>query len=67
MATQTGIAEELLARKKQLVTLMHLNQQIDRDSQQLQWPEDLAGWQRSLLAVPLSRILSGADAGVEAS
>jgi ribonuclease D len=67
VATQTGIAEELLARKKQLVTLMHLNQQADRDSQQLQWPDDLAGWQRSLLAVPLSRILSGADAGAEAS
>lgn len=62
VAAETGIAEELLARKKQLVTLMHMNrhagQQGDAD-RGLQWPEDLAGWQRSLLATPLSRIILG--------
>ncbi|MBC54092.1 MAG: ribonuclease D [Gammaproteobacteria bacterium] len=65
VAAQTGIAEELLARKKQLITLMHLNQPSSRDDNELRWPEDLAGWQRTLLATPLAPIISG-DAASEA-
>lgn len=56
VAEETGIAEELLARKKQLITLMHMNRQrTDRDD--LCWPEDLSGWQHALLAGPLTRII----------
>jgi ribonuclease D len=62
VAAETGIAEELLARKKQLVTLMHMNRQTaSADDVQLQWPEELSGWQQALLAGPLTRIL-GASA-----
>ena len=62
VAEQTGIAEELLARKKQLITLMHLNRHAtpvaDGDGV-LQWPDELSGWQRALLAAPLSPIIAG--------
>lgn len=60
VAAQTGIAEELLARKKQLITLMHLNPASARGpGTELNWPDDLSGWQRSLLSTPLSRIIAG--------
>lgn len=59
VAAQTGIAEELLARKKQLVTLMHLNRHADNTQTTLSWPDDLSGWQQSLLVRPLTAIIAG--------
>lgn len=63
VAAQTGIAEELLARKKQLITLMHLNRDADKGATALVWPDDLSGWQQSLLAAPLTAIVTGSGAG----
>lgn len=68
VAGETGIAEELLARKKQLITLMHLNRGPAVRSQadpmgKLLWSEDLSGWQRELLAPRLEPILAGSFAG----
>lgn len=59
VSERTGIAEELLARKKQLITLLRMNEGRARAS--LDWPEDIANWQQHLLHSELQPIL--ADAG----
>ncbi len=67
VAAETGIAEELLARKKQLITLMHMNRRAAMGNDgKLAWPEDLSGWQQSLLVEPLTRILGGSGGGADA-
>ncbi|MEX2335504.1 MAG: HRDC domain-containing protein, partial [Pseudohongiella sp.] len=59
IASETGIAEELLARKKQLITLMHMNRQRRGCEQSnLRWPDDLTGWQRTLLEARLPGIIA---------
>ncbi|WP_237134082.1 ribonuclease D [Pseudohongiella sp. O18] len=63
VASQTEIAEEILARKKVLIQILRLNQQ-DAGSQgakeQLVWPEDFQPWRQSLLQAPLQRALGKA-------
>lgn len=57
VAQHTGIAVELLARKKQLVRLLHLNQSLDSHAA-ITWPESLAaGWQKPLLQDSLRKAL----------
>ncbi|HDZ09714.1 ribonuclease D [Pseudohongiella sp.] len=63
VAAQTGIAEELLARKKQLITLMHLNRHATNKQAALVWPADLSGWQQPLLAAPLTDIITDTAIG----
>ncbi|TFH73150.1 ribonuclease D [Gammaproteobacteria bacterium LSUCC0112] len=49
VATATGIAAELLARKKQLVQLIHLNVTLEKGAELL-WPKGLeSAWQRPLI------------------
>lgn len=59
---QTGIAVELLARKKQLVQLLHLNQAVDERTD-ITWPSAMqAGWQKPLLAAALrNALVRGSD------
>lgn len=57
VSEQTGIAVELLARKKQLVQLIHLNPSAAGHSQVI-WPAALeSGWQKPLLADSLAKVL----------
>ena len=62
LSTATGIAAELLARKRQLVSLLHLNS-TRVAGQPLAWPESLEqSWQRPLLTPALESVLgSGRD------
>lgn len=55
IAKQTGIAEELLGRKKQLVALLRLNG--SQSGGALQWPDEVNHWQRDLLAAELTPVL----------
>jgi len=67
VASETGIAEQLLARKKQLITLMHMNRQrSDNNGVELHWPDDLSGWQRDLLSPQLTAIIPGNAVGAQA-
>lgn len=60
LSTATGIAVELLARKKQLVSLLHLNS-TRAAGQPLVWPDNLKqSWQRPLLTPVLETVLGGA-------
>ncbi len=54
VAAEMQIAEELLARKKQLVSLL-INYQ---EQGIICWPEDLAGWRREALELELSKTLT---------
>lgn len=57
VSEQTGIAVELLARKKQLVQLLHLNQPAG-NAGALVWPDSMQhGWQKPLLNDVLSKVL----------
>lgn len=57
VSNATGIAVELLARKKQLVSLLHLNS-ARSPGQPLVWPDNLMhAWQRPLLAPILETAL----------
>lgn len=57
VAEQTGIAVELLARKKQLVQLLHLNQ-LAGSRQGVVWPASMdSSWQKPLLVDALTKIL----------
>lgn len=57
ISEKTGIAVELLARKKQLVQLLHMNL-TPGPSDTLKWPPSLnSGWQKDLLADGLAGIL----------
>jgi ribonuclease D len=54
VAAEMEIAEELLARKKQLVGLL-----INYHEQgTISWPEDLSGWRRDALELELSKTLT---------
>lgn len=55
IAQHTGIAEELLGRKKQLVTLLRLNRPQVNDT--VQWPKEVNDWQRELLEPELAPVL----------
>lgn len=60
VARKMNIAVELLARKKQLVQLLHLNSQPGEGAGEalLKWPPSLASsWQRPLLEEALTRVL----------
>lgn len=57
IAEAQGVAVELLARKKQLVTLLELASQPD-----WQWPAELSGWRQRLLEEPLRAQLDGEGA-----
>ena len=54
VAAEMQIAEELLARKKQLISLL-INYQ---EQGVINWPEDLSGWRRDALEVELSKTLA---------
>jgi len=54
VAAEMEIAEELLARKKQLVSLL-INTQ---EQGIISWPEDLSGWRRDALELELSKTLT---------
>lgn len=57
VSDQTGIAVELLARKKQLVQLLHLNSSSS-SSAEIKWPSSLeSGWQKPLLFDALTKVL----------
>ncbi|MBU2099114.1 MAG: HRDC domain-containing protein, partial [Gammaproteobacteria bacterium] len=57
VSDQTGIAVELLARKKQLVQLLHLNSSSST-SAEIKWPSSLeSGWQKPLLFDALTKVL----------
>lgn len=55
IAQHTGIAEELLGRKKQLVTLLRLN--AAKTSKTVLWPDEVNDWQRELLEPELAPVL----------
>src|SRR5690606_38789746 len=56
----TGIAVELLARKKQLVSLLHLNAD-KKPGEPVVWPASLEqSWQKPLLAAGLENVIGGA-------
>lgn len=57
IADQQGVAVELLARKKQLVSLLALARKPG-----WQWPDELGGWRRDLLEQPLRALLEGGQA-----
>lgn len=57
IAEEQGVAVELLARKKQLVTLLEL-----AEHPEWQWPNELGGWRRRLLEKPLRLLLEGENA-----
>ncbi|MEX1197226.1 MAG: ribonuclease D [Pseudohongiellaceae bacterium] len=57
VAEEQGVAVELLARKKQLITLLELAAKSD-----WQWPEELGGWRRQLLEPSLRPLLNGEEA-----
>lgn len=58
VAESTGIASELLARKKQLVQLIHLNPDFATDGAQIRWPGSLeSAWQRPLIQECLTAAL----------
>ena len=54
VAAEMEIAEELLARKKQLISLLINTEERGAIS----WPEDLAGWRRDALEAELSKALT---------
>lgn len=54
VAAATGIAEELLGRKRQLIALLRLNQN-NQDSS-LRWPVDMNSWQRQMLEPELAPV-----------
>jgi ribonuclease D len=57
VSEQTGIAVELLARKKQLVQLLNLNKPTGNCTA-IQWPITMqSGWQRALLTNALTKAL----------
>jgi len=56
VAQRTGIAEELLARKKQLIALLRLNTADEATA--VRWPGELNGWQRDLLESELAPLLA---------
>jgi ribonuclease D len=57
VSTATGIAVELLARKKQLVQLIHLNTNLAKGAE-LVWPKGLeSSWQRQLVEKGLTLAL----------
>ncbi len=53
IAQQMGVAPELLARKKQLIALLHA---YDAPGE-FQWPSDLSGWRREILEEGLMPLL----------
>jgi ribonuclease D len=59
LAESTGIASELLARKKQLVQLIHLNAGSASAGAQVRWPASLdSAWQRPLVEECLTAALN---------
>ena len=59
LAESTGIASELLARKKQLVQLIHLNPDSASAGAQIRWPASLEkAWQRPLIQECLTAALN---------
>ena len=59
LAESTGIASELLARKKQLVQLIHLNAGSASAGAQVRWPASLeSAWQRPLIEECLTAALN---------
>ena len=56
VANETGIAEELLARKKILIRILRLNERTP-DSELIRWPDDVHPWQRALLQKPIALTL----------
>jgi ribonuclease D len=59
LAQSTGIASELLARKKQLVQLIHLNPDSVSAGAQIRWPASLEkAWQRPLIQECLTAALN---------
>lgn len=53
ISEQMGVAQELLARKKQLIALL----QARESPGPFQWPEDLEGWRRDVLEAELLPLL----------
>lgn len=56
VARTTGIAEELLARKKVLIRILRLNEN-PRELTSIRWPDDVRLWQQDLLQKPIAQAL----------
>jgi ribonuclease D len=50
-----GIAPEVLARKRHLLTFIHL---VDADPTQLSWPRELSLWKKDLLQATFEDVLA---------
>ncbi|ALO46131.1 ribonuclease D [Pseudohongiella spirulinae] len=56
IAKQSGIAEELLARKKVLIRILRLNENVE-DWNMIRWPSEVRVWQQTLLHEPIAQAL----------
>jgi ribonuclease D len=63
VARKTGIADEVLARKRLLIQIMRINKQGDglssMEPQSIRWPDTIETWRRTLLEEAVVSALSG--------